>query len=109
MDWSGFRVELLRHIGAKKHETLGLLPIEHPQKRVLVYGPGKDTPTECGILPDHRDQVLWMPDYENILKDSKGLMEFIQAEALKARAEQRFTDPDPASYFYAGHKRPEAK
>lgn len=108
MDWSMFAVKLVRHIGAQIKEPFGLLPVEHNQKRVFVQGPNYDKWIDCGYLPDNGAAVLWNPYTRDACKDTKGLCEHIESEALRLREAGTFEDPDPASYFYAGQKQPEA-
>ena len=100
-EWSNdFRVELRRHIGVSNKPPFGLLPVELAQKRVLVYGPNLDRPIECGILPDRAGApLLWLPERRETVKDTPGLVEWIEGEALRLKAAGEFVDPPPASYF----------
>lgn len=109
MDWSTVVVTLVRHIGAQVKPMFGLLPVEHPQKRVLVTMPGQPKLINCGYLTDVGKSVLWDPYVREALQSTPGIIEHIEAEAVRLRSEKKFNDPDPASYFYAGQAKPKGE
>lgn len=95
LDYSNFRVELRRHIGLMSSE-LGTIPVEHPQKIVLVYPPevppGHPICKQVGYLADvDGSPLLWLPE---IKEEAPGkLQEWIEAEAYRLRAAGEFVDP----------------
>ena len=91
-DFSKIRVELRRHVGVMYSTEFGMMEIEHDQK-IVLYSipdplPGESPTRQAGYLPDAEDSVLlWLPHIREKAEQVPGLVEWIESEAYRIKAE----------------------